>query len=534
MSSPRFERGAGALAFAAAVLTLFWTTRERAAPPTFDEAWYLENAYRFWHALTADGLAAFARAWAGAFRFKAPFASAAPLPFFAVFGLSYETALLSNVAALAVLAVSVHGLGRRLFSPAAGALAAALAMLMPLTAALSRTFFVETWLTAWTAAFLWRLAESDGLRAPRAPMGLGLTFAAGVLTKVTFPGIVAGPVLLTVWRRLKDPRGADLPGLERAAKSFALWAGVPAATWYAPNLTTVAAFTLAGWRGSVSAAYGSTDAWHPAVVGPYLTAIARDAVSWPMTALIASLAAARRKTLREPGFVFLATWVFPYLILTTSGYAKDARYVAPIVPACALLAAALLDAATAGRKARPVMLAAACLPLAYAFALQAFGSPPVPAPGAVLRVIPGRTQYGGPPPVRPELGQDRLVAELEARVPPGSVVVVGCEHGLLNANVLSAIAARDRRPLTFVHYGHMEGDFWRVLSRLVEKDATHVLFVDGLAAAELPPMVPAVDARLRAAALEGSVPLRAVGRWDGAGGLSYELWERTGPIRMVP
>lgn len=535
MRRPPADLLVAAGAFLAAAACLFWHASVQSVQPGFDEAWYLETAYRFYHALTLEGPLALARAWTEAFRFKAPFASAAPLPFFAVFGLSYRTAVVSNAAALAVLALSVRGLGASLFSPAAGGLAAAFAMLMPLTAALSRTFFVETWQAAWTAAFLWRLAASDQLRVPRSAVELGVLFAAGLLTKVTFPGIVAGPVALALWARLRDPRGPDAPGLKRFVRAFALSAGVPAATWYAPNLVTVAAFTLAGYRGPLAAAYGSTNAWNPDLVATYFLAIGRDVLSAPFVALVSALLVAERRRLAAPGFRFIAVWVVPYLLLTTSGYAKDQRYVAPVVPAFALLAGALVDSWTSRRPYRAALMALALMPSAYVFALQTFGPWTVPPPPPALYTLaPVRTNYGGPPARHPDWGQERLVEELAARLPPGAVVVFGIEHPRLNANILAMLAARDRRPLSFVHYGHMEGDPMRALVRMSEKDATHILFVEGVDRAEVPPMVPAVDERLRAAAAAGRIPFRSLGRIQGSAGIGYELFERTGPIRMVP
>ena len=69
-----------------------------AAPPSFDEAWYLELSFRFSRLLADGRLADFARAYAGAFRFKAPLVSLLPLPLYAVLGASYRAAVLANLA----------------------------------------------------------------------------------------------------------------------------------------------------------------------------------------------------------------------------------------------------------------------------------------------------------------------------------------------------------------------------------------------------------------------------------------------------
>ncbi|MEK7300007.1 MAG: hypothetical protein AAB072_02815, partial [Nitrospirota bacterium] len=60
-----------------------------------------------------------------------------------------------------------------------------------------------------------------------------------------------------------------------------------------------------------------------------------------------------------------------------------------------------------------------------------------------------------------------------------------------------------------------------------------ILFVYGLPA-EVSPSIVAVDARLKALVAAGKLPFQSVGRLAWApGGLSAELFERTGPIKMT-
>lgn len=534
MNDERIPRALTAAAVLGSGAALAWFVRANGHPPAWDEAWYLEVSYRFWHALTGEGPLSFARAWAAAFRFKAPLVSALPMPFYLAFGHSYATAVLTNIPALALLAAALYGLGRRFSSPAGGASAAVLGLMMPLTVALSHTYFVETWLTALTAAFLWRLAESDQLRREREAPMLGLLFGLGLLTKVLFPGVVAAPLALTLWQRRGDPRGPDWPALERPLKVFVAVALGISLTWYGPNLVYVTGFALSAYRGGIGAHYGTSAAWGVPQVAAYFNSIAAEILSWYTVLLTLGLGVVlRRRLWRWPGLAFAGAWVFPYLVITTSGLCKDQRYVAPAVPGVALALGLILDEATRGRRGRPVLLAAGVLPLVGCFLLQTFGDAlPASAASSLSRVFPPKTEYGGPPQRTGELGLEAFVTSLAGRLPPGSVVTAGLEHRRLNANLLAAAAAQRDLPLSFIHYGHMEGDLRRVLIRLVEKDATHILFVEGLPLGELPPMVLQVDAALRAHARAGRLPLRRVGSFLIAPGVSGELWERTGPIRM--
>lgn len=534
MNGERIPRAVVIAAVLASSAVLAWFVSANEYPAGFDEAWYLEISYRFWHALTNDGPLAFAQAWAAAFRFKAPLISALPIPFYAAFGPSYDSAVLANIPALALLGASLYGLGRRFFSPGGGALAAALGMAMPLTATLSRTFFVETWLTAFSAAFLWRLAESDQCRNNREAPLLGLLFGLGLLTKVLFPGVVAAPIALVLWQRARDPRGPSWPSLERWMKVFSAVALGTSLTWYGPNLVYVTGFALSAYRGGIGAHYGAPTAWGVPQVAGYLVGIANGVLSWyTVLLLLALLFILRRRLLSSPGLVFAAAWVIPYLALTTSGLCKDHRYLAPAVPGVALALAGLLDAATSGLRHRGIILGLALLPLAGDFLFQVFSNALPPTTAAPLaRLFPTRTQYGGPPRPEGDVDSEAILLSVARNLPHASIVAAGIEHPRLNANLLAAAAAKHGLPLTFIHYGHMEGELRRVLIRFIEKDATHVLFLEGLPEEELPPMVPRVDAALRAHVREGRLPFRKIASYQFSPILRGELWERTGPIRM--
>ncbi len=514
-----------------------WFVRAESSPPSFDEAWYLEVSFKLFHALRGRGPLAFAREYAQAFRFKAPLAAVLPLPAYFAFGPSYAAAVLTNLPALALLSLSLYGLGRRLSSPTAGGLAAVFGLMLPLTAALSRTFYVETWLTALTAAFLWRLSESDQLRRPREAPFLGVLLGLGLLSKVLFPGVIAGPVALTLWERRRDPRGPDWPAIERPLKVLLGLAATVALTWYGPNLIYVVGFAYSAYRGDIGAHYGSGGAWDPARVAGYYRMIGHDVLSYYVVLLFAGLCLLLgRRGWEAPGLRLAAAWAAPYLLLTTSGLAKEQRYLDCVLPAAALALAVLLDGTTAGKPGRPLRLGLAVAPLAYLFALQTFGSSLIPAPPAVLSgMFPERTTYGGPPRNSPAWDLERLPGRLAGVIGSRAVIVVGCEHGRLNANLLAAWAARGSLPLSFINYGHMEEHVERAVARLSEKDATHILFIDGLDPRELPQMVPRVDAALRRLIDTGRLPFRLVRRFDLAPGsdLSAELWERTAPIRMT-
>lgn len=487
-----------------------------AAAPSFDEAWYLEVSFKLWHALCAGRLFGFAGEYASAFRFKAPLVSIIPLPLYALFGPSYDAAVLGNLPALALLALSLYGLGRHFFSEVAGGLAAAFALAFPLNAALSRLLFVETWLAALTAAFLWRWAASENLHRPAEAGRLGGLLGLGLLSKVTFPLPLAGPLTLGLWEGSRPQ--------ERPLKVLCAVAGIVALTWYGPNLVYVAGYSFRASFGDIAAHYASASPWGPATLARFLSVLWREGLGYPAAILLAtSLILLGRRVWTESGMRFALAWFLPPVLLVAASRSKDLRFTAAALPGAALALGGALDILTRERRGRVAILGLAAALSWSGFTLQAAGWAPALA----------RSAYGGAPRPAPAWDTETLARTLARTAGPGAVVVIGSEHGQLNANLLSAWAARDRLPIAFIHYGHMEDRVENVLARLSDKGASHILFVDGLPAGELPPMVPGVDAALRELIRRGRLPFRSLGPVPLDGNLTAELWERAGPIRMI-
>lgn len=234
------------LAAAATFAATAWHIALNAAPPSWDDAWYLEESFRLWNALTA-GPAAFVREYLAAFRIKAPLISLAPLPLYALFGPGERVAVWIN---LPLAAAAAWGWSKAAAawwrehprSEELGALAGALAALLPLAYGLSRVFFAETLVSALLALWAWRCAvatpedRAEGWR-------LGILLGLGLLAKSTFPVLALGFAWPTRER------------LRPHAKLAATAGGALAATWYVENLPYVAGFSLSAGFGGVARDY---------------------------------------------------------------------------------------------------------------------------------------------------------------------------------------------------------------------------------------------------------------------------------------
>jgi len=313
--------------------TLIWLSLDR-SPPTWDDAWYLCNSLTAYDALTHGGFAAYVAKLNSAFGFKAPLIAALPSPFYLVFGRRWHAAYLVNIVAMAILFVAVYRIAKRQWTPRAAALAVAITGTMPLLYGLARWYLVEYALSALVALAVCVLLDFGGLETQSAALLFGAVCGAGLLLKVTFPVYVL-PVFLYVWMNSR-----------RRISSLALAAGVCAALalpWYALHFGPV-------FRNIVDAGFGEGAAVQG--VGPifdlrtwttYLSNVAREGISPYYAVLLVGALALILLRLRGPlRAAPVLCWMLPFAIFLFGGN-KDVRFIAPILPAAALLLAASLD-----------------------------------------------------------------------------------------------------------------------------------------------------------------------------------------------
>ena len=472
----RFSLAAAAAALAATA----WHIARNAAPPTFDDAWYLETSFRLFSALK-DGPIAFAHAYAEAFRIKAPLISLVPLPLYALFGMDERVAVWANLplAALAAWAWSRAAAewwrGHPRASDAA-AVGGALVALTPLAYGLSRVFLVETLLTALLGLWAWRCAAAKpGDR--REGWRLGVLLGLGLLAKVTFPLIAAG----FAW-----------PGRERLRPhaKLALLVAVPlAATWYAANLPYVLGFAWSAGFGRVAGDYAGGGGLGARL--DWAVAILRDALSWPLAAAMAAVGAAAGISAREKAGAGLraALWGLAPLLVYAAGVNREPRLIAPLLPVVAHLAAR-----AAGSFPRAERRGAAAAVLL----------------GAGLAVCADRTLRSAAPSADPGWSRAALVDAVAAS--DGRVAAVALESPRLNANNLSSLAASRGLGLKFVSLGYAQTSAEAALIRLKDKSCDTLVFVEGAPEADSPAFLNRANAGMLAMTVSGRLRTRPVAR----------------------
>ena len=455
-----------------------WHVLLNAAPPTFDDAWYLETSFRLFIALKR-GVPSFASEYASAFRIKAPLVSLLPLPLYALFGAGERVALWANLAAFGAACAAVFAAARALWPEhprrdAIAALAAALTAVIPLLYGTSRFFLVEPILTALVAAAVWRVAAARPGR--REGARLGALLGLGLLAKVLFPLYLAGPF----WLRRKTLR----PHLKTA-----LLVAVPlAATWYAFNLPYVLGFAWSAGFGKIGTDYARS-AGLLARPFAYAAELLGGALSWPLSAtMLVVLAAASRRGRLDDGSRAALAWAAPLLVFAF-GVNQEIRFAAPVLPVFALLAAraAMSFGSRAARTAAATLLLGAG---GIVFFRQTFLLPAADA-------LP----WCGAPSF--DAGWDREALVLAAAGGGGTVAAVAFEHPKLNANNLSSLAAARGLSLRFVSLGYAQTSVEAALIRLKDKGADRLILISGAPETAAPAFLNRANTGVAAAVASG-------------------------------
>lgn len=475
-------RGAALLILAIAAAGA-WHIGAGTSAPTWDDGWYLELSFRFYHAL-ARGLPDFAEQWASSFRMKAPLISLLPLPLYAVTGPSERAApyvsLLSHALTCGFTAAAARAAWRE--HPrrdAIASLTACLVALTPLLYGLSRVYFVESALTAVVAAAVWRAAE--GRSGGRESALLGVILGCGLLTKVVFPLFVCG----VVWSRRRE--------LAPHYRTALFVGGALAATWYAFNLPYVLGFAWSAGFGRVSADYAAVSR------GPlaFLDRLASQALSWPLalalSAVTAGAAASQGRAFFDAGTRLALAWAAPLLLFACVRNAEQ-RLLAPLLPALAMLGAR----AVAGFHQRSARVSASALLLGVGGAVFVRETFITPA-GTGLA-------WCGAPSREPAWDRAALLDAAAAAGGDDGVVALALEDRRLNANNLASLAAARGLPLRVISLGYAQSSAEGALIRLKDRGATALVLVDGEPASDAPDRFNRANAGVDAAVASGRLP----------------------------
>jgi 4-amino-4-deoxy-L-arabinose transferase-like glycosyltransferase len=340
-------------------LNALWIKVDR-LPPAWDQSHYLDVALDFVKGFEQRGFRGLGHAILTIDPARGPALPLAMVPFFLLFGGSEQSGLLLNVLIWPILLLSVGEIASRLVDRRAGLLAMVIAATTPLIVGLSQQVLVEFLLTSLTTLTVLLLLVVRDFEDTRASILLGLVVGAGWLTKVTFPGLIAGPLLVTalctIVVAVREARsGLTSRALHRTRNvgiALLLGTALPVC-WYmqtwAPTLEHFRAAT------SNTGAYGPTQplrleeitAFTLGLINNHLSCLFALCGLAAFALVVAGWSAgarwmAPRALARDlPRAAFVGSWIaVPYVAVATA-HNHDPRFVASAMPGVAVLLACL-------------------------------------------------------------------------------------------------------------------------------------------------------------------------------------------------
>jgi hypothetical protein len=389
-----------ALLAALGVVVAIWTSIDR-RPPEWDYANHLERALQCYRILAEPGHDR-AREILEATAFYPPVTTCTAGLLYFLFPVVPLTAQAVMLGFLAVGAVSVFLLGRRLLDSEAGLLAAFLLATAPFMVFSLTNFQLDVPLTGVVALCLYLLTRTEGFLSSRWSVALGLGLGVGMLTKPPFAVYLLPPLLWVAWRAVRGHEdGERTARLGRFAAALVLAAAV-ALPWYGPRLIGLPlqvvnrSFKNAVLEQKPAAFSREGFLYYPTTFPVEFGVLAVLLLLWGLWAV------RRERTARA--FLWIAT-LGPFIIFSLIQN-KNLRYTLPILPAAALVAAA------GARALRPALrrgVTWACIALgALQVAMTAFALPAPPTlPVSGLPMVFIR------PPEPADWPQRRILADIE-------------------------------------------------------------------------------------------------------------------------
>ena len=330
----------GAFVVCITALNQLWLTREH-RPPHWDKARHLLASLQ-----TKD-------AFGSGFHWLTDFHNYPPLVywtadlFYAELGTTASwAAVLSQSVFLGILTFSTYGIGRRLWSPRVGVLAAVFVVLSPMLISLFKDFMLDPPLTAMTALALYLLIRCEYFSLRAASVLLGVACGFGLLTKWNFVLYLALPIAYAVvrgGRYVSAGRARDR--VQNVALAAAATFAV-AAPWYLANVSNLRHNVIGGAAGTSNAAdiYGIPPVFSvEGALWYFWNLVSNQLYLIPFLLFVVGIVFLfLRREARSKNLLVVLTIVGSYVLCSLLRL-KDDRYTLPMLPAVAVVATYWLD-----------------------------------------------------------------------------------------------------------------------------------------------------------------------------------------------
>ncbi len=306
------------------VSNIVWIARDT-RPPFWDMAYHQTAALRVYEAICQNGLSAVGDI-PQLTGFYPPFYHSVIALFYGLFGKSSSSAQLANLPAIALLLFSTFAIGRRLLPPTAAAASAILVCFYPILIWLSRETIIDYWLASMVTLAMLFLLRTDSFSKRSESILFAVVCGLGMLVKWTFAFFL---ILPSLWAARKNWKNAALAVLIIVSIS---------SYWYLPRWQSLVRFYSENTAGGVVEGDPSRLSWQAVVF--YVRAMESYQLFLPLFVLfVAGVMYLARHYVKDWTPVLL--WIIGSWCCFLLFQNKDPRYTVPLLPAVALISAAI-------------------------------------------------------------------------------------------------------------------------------------------------------------------------------------------------
>ena len=351
------------LLFAFLDLIYFFNTT---TPPSWDQALHLELSLTYFELLKMGEL----RHIIDISGFYPPFFHISSSFLYTIFGTDLIVSRSTNFFYLLILLLSTYGISSHLFNKNVGILSTLLISTYPLVISMQKTYLLDLSLTALIAATIYFLLKTENFSNTKYTILFAIAFSFAELTKWTAIFFIIGPVIYTIYQKIKAPQLCLYCGkITQDNKQFCskqhekkfqrapntvykksthknivlalLTILIISGSWYIPNFTQVTTNLLHGqeyWgtiEGEPNVLTLDSLLWYPSAI-PQQTGILLFALL-----LISLIYLATKKENFDTKLFMALSLITPYIVFTLTKN-KSTRYTMPILIFFSILTAYFL------------------------------------------------------------------------------------------------------------------------------------------------------------------------------------------------
>ena len=327
---------------------------------------------------------------------------------------SVRSILLPATFCFLLLMIATYGIGRRIFNPAVGLLAAALVGFFPMVNEMSRILKGDIFMASFIAASLFLLIDPRLFENRSRSVLLGVTMGLGMLSLGAFPLYFFPPALALAWASHRE-RSPD-----PSSRSWS-WSNVVLTVMIAAGLASTFYFPD-GLMRFLTGFYQDSTRPRPHMqnfldFGPlfYFKSLVLQQMSWPLFLLaLPGVPFLFRARIRRPHVWMLALWFLVPLAFFSVSPLKYHRYMLGTAPVPALLAAAGLLSIPS--KALRTVLAGATVAMGLIINLGLSYEVSIPFHNAILLTKPNTRDLVGMPVIRDKVRGEEEICRVVDRV----------------------------------------------------------------------------------------------------------------------